>query len=404
MGTDRLENINYARMREYRLARAKRMMAEHGLGTLITWEAWDMRYLCGAYPTVPCRWLGCQYVVLPRNGEPHLFAATSFSQEAMREEMPWLEGRIWKDDGAGRLSTKVEDLDLFMKTVVDIISAHGLMDELVGLDDCPSEMLYEQAFKKHNLKICNAIAFMAQVRKIKNPDEIACIRMACTTAEAAFNAMEKSIRPGVRECELLGIGIEKLYELGADETMAFVLASGPRTNPLHIDYTDRIIRPGDLVAIDVNANSFNGYKSCYYRTFCCGKATQEQKDVYEIARKMMYDGMSVIKAGATTRDILNMWPQEPQFWGYDDMAICCGYALGHGLGLSLHEYPFFSVAQPKDDPGMLLEENMVLAIETWYGPKGGNFGVRLEECLAVTKDGYELLTKYPVDELIECRW
>ena len=86
--------------------------------------------------------------------------------------------------------------------------------------------------------------------------------------------MREAIRPGIRECDLMGIGAKRLYELGADEVQEFVIASGPRTNPLHIDFTDRQVRPGDLVVIDINAACFQGYKSCYYRTFCCGRATQ----------------------------------------------------------------------------------------------------------------------------------
>ena len=76
-------------------------------------------------------------------------------------------------------------------------------------------------------------------------------------------------------------------------------------------------------------------------------------------------------------------------------------AVGHGIGIPLHEIPFLSYVGSKAEP-VVLEEGMVLALETWTGKKGGKFGVRLEECVAVTKDGYDLLTKFPVDELIEC--
>jgi Xaa-Pro dipeptidase len=153
--------------------------------------------------------------------------------------------------------------------------------------------------------------------------------------------------------------------------------------------------------VDINGNSFNGYKSCYYRTFCCGRATAEQKAIYEECRAMMYAGMAGVKAGNTTWDISKNWPNSPQYWGYEDWLDVGGYAIGHGLGLGLHEDPFVHhiLNQLKTET---LEEGMVFALETWTGKKGGRDGVRLEEMVAVTKDGYELLTHWPVAELMEC--
>ena len=78
-GTDRLEGINYERMRAYRLARTKEQMDQAGIGTLISWEPWDIRYISGAYVTIPTRWIESSFVVLPRNGDPHVFINTSFS-------------------------------------------------------------------------------------------------------------------------------------------------------------------------------------------------------------------------------------------------------------------------------------------------------------------------------------
>ena len=242
---------------------------------------------------------------------------------------------------------------------------------------------------------------MFEARMIKNQDEIECCRIACAIAEAAFDAIKQAIRPGVKECELVGIGMNRLYALGADETQEFVCSSGPRTNPLHVDYTDRMVRPGDHVIVDINGNSWQGYKCCYYRTFCCGKATQEQKDIYEDCRQMMYDGMSYIKAGADAMDIYKGFPKSPQYWGYDNWEDVAPYMLAHGLGLSLHELPWLYKSADKDSD-IKFEEGMVLAVETWTGKRGGQYGVRLEENLVVTKDGYELLTLYPVDNLIEC--
>lgn len=402
-GTDREERINYERMREYRLARTREHMKKYDIGCLISWDAWDMRYIAGAYATIPTRWIENQCVILPRNGDPYVYGMTSFSPYAMRQELPWLKGKIWAGFplSAGKMANKVSDLNPVVKAVGDIIAEHGITKETVGLDGCSSELLMQEAFKEKGIKTVDAKRAMFEARMIKNQDEIECMRIAAANAEAAFADIVDAIRPGVTECELVGIGMNTLYRLGADETQEFVCASGPRTNPLHIDYTDRQVRPGELVIVDINGNSYQGYKSCYYRTFCCGKATAEQKEIYEENRAMIYAGMSAVKAGNTTLDICEKWPTDASYWGYDKWEDVFAYAVGHGLGISLHELPIISYPLSKADP-IKLEEGMVIAVETWTGKKGGRNGVRLEEEVVVTKDGYDLLTKWPIDELTEC--
>jgi len=398
MATDRLQGIDFPRMRDYRLARTRAIMEKYNYGTLITWEAWNIRYFTGGYPTVPCRWAAAMFAMICRGGEPYLFAYTSFIPTKLRENMPWLvPDHVYTAIGGGKLAFKADNWSKWIDHVCGIMAEHGVLGEVVGIDSCPAPLAVQEGFARKGVKVEEAFTAFYEMRSVKNEDEIAGIRMACTIAEAAFADMKDAIEPGVRECELVGIGTRRLYALGADETMPFVCASGPRTNPMHIDFTDRIIRPGDMVAIDVNANSYCGYKSCYYRTFMCGEARQEHKDCYDVALKMLYDAMGEIKAGVNSNDVLAKFPHDPKFWGYDSLRDCQGFALAHGLGLTLHEAPNFG-----KPGGWMLEEGNVLAIETYYGPPGSDYGVRLEECVAVTKDGYELLTHYPIDQLIEC--
>jgi Xaa-Pro dipeptidase len=403
MATDRYIGINFARMREYRLKCAKETMAKAGVDLVITWDPYSIRYITAGYVTVPCRFISSQSVILPVNGDPHAYIATSFSRFALREEMPWMKDKVWNNLGSIRQAQTTAELFRYKEAISSMIKEHGLKNPKVALDGCCNQMLLIALLEEMGIKnVVNGTNLMFDARAIKNQDEIECLRLACESADAAFEDIRLAIRPGIRECDLLGLGMKRLYEMGADETEEFVVASGPRTNPLHIDFTDRAIAPGDLVVVDINGNSYNGYKSCYYRTFVCGKPTQEQKDAYKITKDMMYEGMAGIKAGATAADITKGWPKTPEFWGYDDWQNCRGFACGHGIGLSLHEAPnmFFPFSTATINP--VLEENMVIAVETWYGKRGGKFGVRLEEDLVVTKDGYDLLTKYPVDELIPC--
>jgi Xaa-Pro dipeptidase len=321
--------------------------------------------------------------------------------------MPWLKGKaysmVW---GGGKWARTVADLDNTVNVVAKIMAEHGVTKEPLGLDATTSELLYQQAFKQRGIEVVDAKKTMFDARMIKNEDEIECIRMACSNADAAFADMADAIRPGITECELVGIGMKTLYTLGTDEAQEFVCCSGPRTNPLHIDYTDRQIRPGDLVIIDINGNSWQGYKSCYYRTFSCGKPTKQQEEAYDLCRDLLIDPMKSVKAGVSADDLLAKFPtgtqiyggHAPGYFGYKTWEEVPGL-FGHGIGLSLHELPAITKMTAAS---VKLEEGMVLAFETWAGHKGGKDGVRLEENVVVTKDGYDLLTLWPIDKLTEC--
>jgi Xaa-Pro aminopeptidase len=284
-----------------------------------------------------------------------------------------------------------------------MMAEYGVEKEQLGLDGTTLGKLYAEAFSKKDIETVHGKPIMDEARKIKTQDEIELMRITCANSEKAFAAIVDAIRPGVRECDLVAIGIKALYEEGDDHTEDLVCCSGYNTNPYGWSFSDKPIRPGDLIYIDVDGSSYQGYKSCVYRTFCCGKATQEQKDLYEEARAMLYDGMSAVKDGVTDYDIVEQWPDSPGYWGYDTWDEVVAYAVGHGLGLTLHDRPLITMTKKVAGyPPTMIEEGMCLALETYAGHKGGKDGVRLEENIFVTKDGYELLTRWPIEELMEC--
>ena len=403
MATDRYAGIDYDRMRRYRLDRTREQMKKEGIDLLITWDPYSMRYITGAYETIPNRYASAQCVIVPAEGDPWAFFIASFDPFALQKQMPWMKGKVQSALGSIKFAGNTGELPKHKTAIREIMEENGLGDDImIGIDGCGKELLFAQLLKEMGLNnYCDANLTMFRARAIKNEDEIACLRMSCHFADAAFADIADAIRPGIRECEIVGIGMNRLYAMGSDECQEFVCASGPRTNPLFIDYTDRPVAPGDLICIDINGASFQGYKTCYYRTFSCGKATQPQKDAYKRCRDEMYAGMSEVKAGAHTADVIKHWPTDPHEVGYESWQHCRGFYLGHGLGLGLQEGPAmfwnWNIGDNEE-----LREGMVLAIETYYGPKGSGYGVRLEEDIVVLKDGYDLLTKFPVDEITEC--
>jgi len=391
--------IDFNRLRNERLEKVKAQMEKDGLGAVVTWDADTIRYICSYYITTPLRAAHNHLCILPRNGDPTIFMAGTV--QVREKQYPWLKGRILPETPNPKFSRTTADVNRVVSTVAGILAEHGLTNEPLGLDGCTSEFLYGEAFNEVGIKAVDAKYRMVDARTIKTQDEVELLRITCSNTEPVFAAIQDAIRPGLRECDIVALAMKILYEMGCDHTEDLVVCSGEHTNPFDLIFSDRPIGAGEIVYVDIDAASYMGYKPCVYRTFCCGRATEEQKELYEECRAMLYNGIKAIKAGNTTEDVVRGWPDSPGYWGRETWAECVPLAVAHGIGLSLHERPFFTPPTARENP-IVLEENMVIALETWTGKPGGKDGVRLEEDVLVTKDGYEVLTKFPIDNIIEC--
>ncbi|MBT4906017.1 MAG: aminopeptidase P family protein, partial [Rhodospirillaceae bacterium] len=158
------------------------------------------------------------------------------------------------------------------------------------------------------------------------------------------------------------------------------------------------IQPGDIVFMDLAALTWNGYKSCYYRTYCVGREpTQEMKDVYSEALDWLQSSMEAVKVGATTRDIALKWPSAKEAWGYEEEDQAAANLWGHGLGLAQYDPPVISRIWSLDHP-IEIQEGMVFALETQHGIPF-KFGVRIEEMQIVHADETEVITNFPVNQI-----
>jgi Xaa-Pro dipeptidase len=158
-----------------------------------------------------------------------------------------------------------------------------------------------------------------------------------------------------------------------------------------------LIRPGDQAFFDI-IQSYNGYRTCYYRTFNVGRATQSQRDAYKKAREWIDAGIDMVKPGLTTDKIARAWPKAQDF-GFDSEMEAFGLQFGHGLGLALHERPIISRLNSLDHP-VELKEGMVFALETYCPASDGHSAARIEEEIVVTATGHEVITLFPAEELV----
>ncbi|MGH9051980.1 MAG: M24 family metallopeptidase, partial [Acidimicrobiia bacterium] len=154
---------------------------------------------------------------------------------------------------------------------------------------------------------------------------------------------------------------------------------------------------GDQAYFDI-IHVFNGYRTCYYRTFVVGRATQAQRDAYKQAREWMEAAVALVKPGVSTDEIARVWPKAEEF-GFEDEMDAFGLQFGHGVGVGLHERPIISRLNSLDDP-IELKEGMLFALETYCPAADGRSAARIEEEVVCTAEGPTIITLFPAEELV----
>jgi Xaa-Pro dipeptidase len=238
---------------------------------------------------------------------------------------------------------------------------------------------------------------MLDARQIKNQDELMLLSQAAAMVDGVYQDIFEALKPGVRENEIVALANKRLYEMGSDQVEAINAVSGERCNPHPHNFTDRIIRPGDQAFFDI-IHSFNGYRTCYYRTLSVGSSTGPQRDAYTQAREWMDKAIDLVRPGVGTDQIARAWPAATEF-GFENEMAAFGLQFGHGLGLGLHERPVISRLNSLTDP-IELKAGMVFALETYCPASDGVSAARIEEEIVVTNDGPAILTKFPAQELM----
>jgi len=403
------ERINMDRMRRYRMGRVKQQMERMKLGAILSINEWNMRYMTATwnpYWTTPAS--GLRYALFPvTKDSPILYEQGEIGYHA-RQIAPWLHKVKVAITGAGWIGRVMgpvgheQQLRKFCQQIYDDLREAGVERETLAMDTWDPGLVAE--FQRLGLRVSpDGAAAMLEARRVKNRDEIECLRTAATISDAMFGAVARAIRPGVKESELCGIAHKTAYDLGARIYSGVFVTSGPFAWPNPRDESDRIVRAGDILYMDSYNTSYLGYKTCVYRTFSCGKASQEAKDDYKLALEWLYDAINIIRAGVSTREIAEKWPAGPEVW--KDIHVIsedqtAGSNWAHGIGLTLYEPPIVWREVSLNPPDIVLEENMTFAIETQHG-RPGKHGVRIEEMIRVTKTGVEVMSKFPVQEILE---
>jgi Xaa-Pro aminopeptidase len=390
------ERIDFRRLHRYRIGRTRQALAGSGLGSLLCFDQYNIRYMTS---TVIGNWARdkfTRYSLLPGSGEPHIW---DFGSAAKHHRMyaPWLHQHNCHAGMLGLRGAVHPKIGLMRKAAEElksILAEHGVADMPVGVDVVEPAMMFE--LQAVGLDVRDGQQVMLDARELKSADEISLLNMSAALVDGTYQTIAEHLKPGIRENEVVALANKRLYELGSDDVEAINAISGERCSPHPHNFTDRLIRPGDQAFFDI-IQSFQGYRTCYYRTFNVGRATDSQRDAYKRAREWIDASIAMVKPGVTTDQIAACWPKAEDI-GFSSEMEAFGLLFGHGLGLGLHERPIISRLNSFEDP-VEIKEGMVFALETYCPASDGFSAARIEEEVVVTPKGAKVITLYPAEEL-----
>lgn len=371
-------SINYERMRNERVERAREGMAAEELEALVCFLPDNVRYLSSTIGIPIPKML--RYVILPREGELVLYEHGG-DIGRVQDDAPWLKGRI-------RIAWPIHLLPFeeVRKWAVQLketlrqefgVSENGR----VGFDQMMLPVL--QALQEAGVRVVDAWPALSRARSIKTPDEIECLRQTISLAEIGFEVARGMLKPGIRENQVQAAMTAAMIERGAEVTRGICTACSA---PYWRTFTSpRVARKGDIFIID-RVQMMNGYWSDYVRCFVVGqKPAPEQKDLFYRCYEKLMSAIELIKPGATTGEVAAKLGDAPDH-------STSTLHFGHGIGIDAHEWPYMTCVTPNYP--VEIQPGMTFAVETYVD--NGRQGVRLEENLVVTGSGYEILSTYPI--------
>jgi len=397
MHVDFEERVDFRRLHEYRLGRARQALENRDLGAMLAFDMNNIRYLTSTHIGEWARDKVARFAFLSRTGEPILWDFGS-AAKAHRLHAPWLKPENCRAGMTGLRGSVAPEAGLsknVAKMIKAIMKDEGVAGLPLGVDIAELPMIC--ALQEAGLNVVDGQQAMLDAREIKSKDEITVLSMAAAMVDGVYQTIFEVLKPGIRENEIVAIANKRLYDMGSDDVEAINAVSGERCNPHPHVFSDRLIRPGDQAFFDI-IQAYNGYRTCYYRTFNVGRATRGQRDAYKKARAWIDAAIALVKPGVTTDVIAKAWPRAEDF-GFDSEMEAFGLQFGHGLGLALHERPIISRLNSLDHP-VEIKEGMVFALETYCPADDGHSAARIEEEVVVTARGADVITLFPAEDLV----
>ena len=373
-------------VRLYRLGRVREALKVYDYAAIILWDPLNTRYATDA--TNMQVWSmhnEVRYTFIPAEGPVIIFEFDA--KDHFSSGLPTVDETRQAISmfymGAGPRHTEMAGQ--WADEIDDLLRTYGGGNKRVAIDRMAFTGAH--ALKQHGYEIFDGFELMENARLIKSPGEIELMRHAVAVCEKGIENMRAALQPGITENALWSKLHETNIALGGEWIETRLLASGPRTNPWYQECSMRPIEKGDIVSFDTDMS----------RSWVCGdvRPSDEQRRIYAMAVDQINHNRDLIKAGASIIEMAqNAWPIP------DDCYANRYTVLYHGVGLC-DEFP--AVIHARDyDAGkgfdLVLKAGMTICVEALIGVEGGRECIKLEDQVVVTENGYEQLTRYPLEE------
>jgi len=383
-----------AALRDFRKQRVRAALVADGLAGIILFNPINIRYACDARNMqVYSLHNPCRYVFFAANGYMVLFDFRNCEHltkhlETIDERRPaapyyhMAAGPDWR-----AAATR------WAQEIADLVHRHGGGLRRIAFDQL--DPAGAAALHGEGIVPVEGAELMAKARAIKSPDEIAAMRDAIAACEEGLRRMQQAHRPGITEQALWSVLNQANAELGGEWIETRLLSAGQRTNPWYNECGEAVIQNGELVSFDTDLVGRHGYAVDISRSWLTGDApaSDEQRRLYALAYAQIHHNIEILKPGSRFREIAAAAYKLPERF-----VPRMNRAIAHGIGLC-NEYPlvinqeYFAGAYDG-----ILEEGMVLCVESYVGEIGGGQGVKLEEQVLITADGARKLSQFPFDD------
>ena len=388
----REDEIDFGRLRSYRLDRVKKELEKNNLEACILFDPVNVRYaLDSLNMSVYNMHNLTRYCFIPVNGPTILYEY--FNCEILSDHLDLIDeirpAITWDYFSNGDQASN--QLDKWIKEVKDLSSLY-FKSKKIAIDvlNGPAVSL----LNKEGIEVVDAKFILEKARVIKSSDELICMKAAIEVAEIGITKMREELKAGITEDELWSILHKTNIAYGGEWIECRILSSGERTNPWMQESSNKIIQDGEIVSFDTDMVGPYGYCADISRTFVCGiKFSDEQKKLYSMAVEQINYNARLIKPGLSFQEFTDKsWILPKDYYGnrYSVMV--------HGIGLC-DEWPAIRYPTDGGERSGFFEKNMTITVESYIGKVGDKEGVKLEQQYLVGQNGLELMSHHPLEDI-----